>query len=335
MSPRLVLIADDLTGALDSAAPFADAGLRVFVAVRPEAVALALARGGDVVAISTRSREIPPEAARGAVARVLAALPVGVRLFKKVDSRLKGQIAAELAAFAAGSVLMVPAIPAFGRIVRDGWLSGFGLADPIAVASVLGGRQAVIPDTVTDDDMAAAVAGRAGLIVGARGAAVALARQMASGAADEGAKRLALPMLMAVGSVDPITLEQVARLRAARPDLGYLAAPDGRISGESAAPLALVQAVPGPGAGGGEVARALAAGLVARAQGRRCLLLTGGATAEAALDALGVDVLALGGDLMPGLPVADGGGWRIVTKSGGFGGPDVLARLAEMAENAG
>src|SRR5215217_1866341 len=98
ISPMLerAIIADDLTGALDAAAPFAMRGISTAVALNVEGLPQAIATGARVVGVSTDSREVAPEAAREAVARALAALPADTALFKKVDSRLKGNIEAEL-----------------------------------------------------------------------------------------------------------------------------------------------------------------------------------------------------------------------------------------------
>jgi uncharacterized protein YgbK (DUF1537 family) len=326
-APRLLVVADDLTGALDAAAPFADRGLRVRVATSPEFLAAAL-QGADVAAVSTRSRELAPDAARMAVAGVLAALPAGVALFKKVDSRLKGNIAAELSAFPAGPVLAVPALPEFGRIVRDGAVRGFGVPQPIAVAPLIG-RPAQVPDVETPEQMAAAISAAGGaLFVGARGAAVALARGMASGRAS--LPSAGLPMLVVVGSTDPITRAQVDRLHTLT-GLAVVAAPDGQATPAPASGVTLLHAVPGPGATPPQVAATLGQAARAAAAGAASLVLTGGATAEAVLDALGVGVLDLHGDIVPGLPLSSGGAWTIVTKSGGFGAPDVLLRLALQA----
>jgi len=324
----LAIIADDLTGALDAAAPFADRGIAVRVATRPDALDAALP-GATVLAVSTRSREVAPDAARAAVAGVLARLPAGTRIFKKVDSRLKGNIAAELSAFPPGPVLAVPALPEFARVVRDGAVTGWGVDRPVPVAAALG-RPASVPDVGTPAEMAAAIAGAADhLIVGARGAALALAAAMAGGQAT--LPPLGQPMVIAVGSTDPITLAQVAALRRGLPGLRAIDAPDGVFAASAAPGVTLVQAVPGSGAPGPEVARALGKGLAGLMRGTQALVLTGGATAEAALDALGLGVLDLHGDIQPGLPLASGGGWRIVTKSGGFGDAGALLRLAREA----
>jgi D-threonate/D-erythronate kinase len=326
---RLVIVADDLTGALDAAAPFADRGLRVRVATCAAALSGVWA-GADVVAVSTRSREVSPVDARQAVVGVLAMLPAGLRVFKKVDSRLKGNIAAELAAFPAGPVLAVPALPEFGRVVRADAVCGFGVAHPIAVAAAIG-RGCRVPDVETPDDMAQALKGSGdALIVGARGAAVALAGQMAAGRATLPA--LELPMVIAVGSTDPITLAQVARLQDMA-GLRVIAAPDGVAPVGPKPGVTLIQALPGAGQTGiGQtgalVAAALAETVAGAAVGAATLVLTGGATAEAVLDRLGIRVLDLHGDLQPGLPLSSGGAWRIVTKSGGFGDAGALLRLA-------
>jgi uncharacterized protein YgbK (DUF1537 family) len=339
---RLAIIADDLTGALDASAGFAGRGLRVEVALRPEAVADAVASGAEVVTVSTCSREITPQAAKAAVAAAVAQLPAGVRLFKKVDSRLKGHIPAELSALAFTRALAAPAIPDFGRVVKGGAVTGFGVGAPISVAGQLGefAGRCVIPDVASDAEMAAALAafGDDGLLIGARGLAEVLARQM-TGKEVAIATGLAGPRgLMLVGSRDPITLAQVVRLRRSRPGLHFVPAPDGVIEGAPGADdLALVQALPGSGTPtGAQVAARLAAGLHPAFTGHYdTVLMTGGATAEAVLGAMGIHRLTLLGECLPGLPVAvarQAGGktLTIVAKSGGFGGEETLTQVAAM-----
>ncbi|WP_445682394.1 four-carbon acid sugar kinase family protein [Radicibacter daui] len=344
---RLAIIADDLTGALDASAGFAGRGLRVEVALRPEAVADAVVSGAEVVTVSTCSREITPEAAKAAVAAAVAQLPAGVRLFKKVDSRLKGHIPAELSALSFTRALVAPAIPDFGRIVRGGAVTGFGVETPIPVAGQLGefADRCTIPEVASDAEMAAALAafGEDGLLIGARGLAEVLARQM-TGRDVATAPALAGPRgLMLIGSRDPITLAQVAHLRQSRPGLQFVPAPDGVIEGApGTGDLALVQALPGAGKStGAEVGERLASGLHPAFTSRYdTVLMTGGATAEAVLMAMGIHRLRLLGDCLPGLPVAvarqaDGKTLTIVAKSGGFGGVETLTQVADMIGAAG
>ncbi|MCA8880043.1 MAG: four-carbon acid sugar kinase family protein [Rhodobacteraceae bacterium] len=325
---RMVLIADDLTGALDAAAPFCGAGRRVAVATRLDALPAALAERAQVTAVSTRSREVPPEVAAARVREVVAAVGADRPIFKKIDSRLKGPIAAELSALPDRPLLVAPAIPAFGRVVADGAVQGFGVARPIPVAPRLGtaAARAAIPETPDEAAMDAALAAApaAAILVGARGLAQAMARQARLTAAvpDPLSGRIAV----AVGSTDPITLAQLARLERTP----CLAAPSGSYAGPIPEAASLVmQAVPGPEADGATIARNLARSFRPLAERSDALILTGGATAEAVLDALDVTLLTLEGEILPGLPLSRAGGWRIVTKSGGFGDPGTLAELVE------
>lgn len=322
---RLAIIADDLTGALDAAAPFAGRGLSVQVALSADDVADALDAAPDVVTISTRSREVPEAEARAAVARALAALPAGVRLFKKIDSRMKGHIAAELSLFPQGPTLVAPAIPDFGRIVRDGHVAGFGVDTPIAIAPLLG-RAAVIPDTDTMEEMDRAVAAApVALPVGARGLAEVLARRM-TGRAAAVAPPLAGPRgTLVVGSRDPITRTQIAAL-----DVPVISAPNGVVPDLPQGDVVVIRATQGPHeASGLEVAANLAESLRGR-PAPDTLFLTGGATAEAVLTGYGIRTMRLLGECLPGLPVARATGMTIVAKSGGFGTPDTLADVVRQ-----
>ena len=61
------------------------------------------------------------------------------------------------------------------------------------------------------------------------------------------------------------------------------------------------------------------------------LILTGGQTAQAVLDRLGVHVLDLCGQPLEGIAAGLGGSLLVITKSGGFGQVDTLERLAAYA----
>jgi uncharacterized protein YgbK (DUF1537 family) len=77
--------------------------------------------------------------------------------------------------------------------------------------------------------------------------------------------------------------------------------------------------------------------VAARLAGRHAgtLLACGGETADAVLGALGVGVLRLDGEILPGVPVSTmlvgGRPMQLVTKSGGFGGPDALVSVLDAA----
>lgn len=329
---KLVIVADDLTGALDAAAPFAGRGLVTRVALDAGAFGAALTSGVDVVAVTTASREIGADDARRATEAVARQIPEGVRIFKKVDSRLKGNIKAELSALPFTRALVAPAIPDFDRIVQDGCVMGFGVDRPIPVAVVLGryATQADIPDVTTAEDMTRALAETsADLLVGARGLAEALAQDMTD-APVRMTTTLPVPALFVVGSRDPITVQQVAALRAA--GAVWHAAPNGQMAGAALSPVTLVQATEGEAEEDPLAVSAILASSVHpdMTGGCRTLVMTGGATAEAVLRRMDIRHLDLTGEAMAGIVVARAGDLVIVTKSGGFGAPDALARLAHM-----
>jgi uncharacterized protein YgbK (DUF1537 family) len=345
-----LLIADDLTGALDSAVALASVGLRCRVARHPADIGAALADNPEVLAVSTASREGEAAAARDAVMQVLAATAGAAPaiLFKKVDSRLKGNVAAELRAVAEvtgiSQALVAPAIPAQDRTTTHGRVVGAGIAAPIDVAAACAGSglALLVPDIRSDADLDAALAGPGGepgtLLVGAAGLAAALARRLRPGRHAPKAHRLLGPLLLAIGSRDPITLAQVASLRAAG-KVAELPAPGGRAAEPAPAndPL-LVQLVPDgtdlhPREAGARFARTVA-GLV-HERNAGTLFACGGETADGILGELGAGVLAVEGELLPGVPLSDtvvnDRTMRIVTKSGGFGTSDTLLSVVEAS----
>lgn len=235
---QVLIIADDLTGALDSTVPLARIGFRCRVARRPEDLQEVVAAEPDVLAVSTASRDASETEAGRAVDRVLENL--GPRIFfKKIDSRLKGNIRAELGALVNRTgltrVLIAPAIPAQGRLVEHGRLLGAGVSAPIDIAGAVNGSglDLAIPDVRSDADLdrvvEAALAGPPTLFVGAAGLAGALARHLRPDRQDQLIDELPGPILLAIGSRDPITLAQVEAVRA-REDMPVVPAPGGIVA---------------------------------------------------------------------------------------------------------
>jgi uncharacterized protein YgbK (DUF1537 family) len=331
---KLAVLADDLTGALDAAAPFAARGLGTVVALRQQALPRCLDQAPDIVAVSTDTRELDAEAARSAIANCMRLLPGGLPVFKKIDSRLKGNIAAELDAIPFEKALVIPAIPAFGRWVKDGRLGGFGVDEPIDIASRLGRHadRADIPDAAMLEDIAEAVErGGYDLPVGARGLAEALARRMAPRQAEAAPDLATSGITFVIGSRDPITRAQVAALKEAKPGLTYVAAPDGAGPRQLPARTAInliEAAATGRQADPAEVAFGLADTLSRLAPPTdETIFISGGSTADIVLAHLGIEALQLLGEALPGLPIARGGRFKIITKSGGFGDRQTLVRL--------
>jgi uncharacterized protein YgbK (DUF1537 family) len=118
---RLVCLSDDLTGAVACAAEIERAGLRTVVAPWDEPWPDA-----DAVVLDTDSRGLDEPAASGRVAAALASLPPGAGspLYKRIDSGLRGNVRAELAA-ASAALSGVPGVvaaaaPALGTVTRAG-----------------------------------------------------------------------------------------------------------------------------------------------------------------------------------------------------------------------
>ncbi|WP_419997821.1 four-carbon acid sugar kinase family protein [Streptomyces boninensis] len=154
----VAIIADDLTGAGDTAVQFAHAGRPAVLRLRDGSAegsgATDGSDGGDasVVAVTTDSRALPEAEAANQVRRAATGLlRHGVRhVFKKVDSTLRGPVRAEtdalLDVLAPGAIALVcPAFPAVGRTVVDGTL----LVDGRPVSETSVGRDPVTPVTVS------------------------------------------------------------------------------------------------------------------------------------------------------------------------------------------
>lgn len=343
MTRQTLILADDLTGALDSAVGFTAAGRKVVVARSPEDVPVARDMRPDVLAVNTSSREIAPEAAAARVVQSLAALdPDGfATVMKKVDSRLKGNITAEVAAlqewYGAPRGVACPAIPEMGRFVEAGALVGQGVERPVPVYerfSAPPGLSFEIADAGTDRDLDSLVECDTGKVlwIGARGVAFALARR--DGVARPAACALRAPVMIANGSRDPITLAQIAALPN---EIAVFEAPDGRApEGDPPDGAFVLSIAEGGGSLSGQEAAAHFAESVARYL-RTCrpaaLLICGGESAQAVLDRIGVNSLQVIAELRPGLPLCEvemsWGMLQIVTKSGGFGAPDLMAGLLE------
>jgi uncharacterized protein YgbK (DUF1537 family) len=298
------LIADDLTGACDSAVPFL-AGGRAEVGIWPNIP------GGELAcaAVSTESREEAPTLAFERTRQAAAELRSrGFRLiYCKVDSRLRGNLAADIEGVLAdwgGTCLLAPALPAEGRFTRQGrqeWGS-----ESTAIAPLLEGigDRVSIRDAESDEDLAALAAEVART-----------ARMLPAGSAG-----LAAQMPAALGLTGR-----------PRPPLPTCLRPLVLVGSEAAFGQAAYAA-----ARGWTVERRVR-GDVFDLDGHDSLFLSGGGTAAGVLRQLGADGLELVGEAAPRVPVGlVRGGYRpglpVVLKSGSFGDERIidlaLARLA-------
>jgi len=225
--PLVAIVADDLTGAGDTAVQFVRAGwvTQLSMGGADEALSGAGARA-EVLAVTTNSRAMAPAAAGEAVRREVRRLrQAGVRrLYKKVDSTLRGAFRAEIeAARAAWSddavAVICPAFPATGRTVRDGVL----LVDGRPVTETSAATDPVTP--VTQSHIPTLL-GCAGIAASPDETPQALAARIAQ----------AGPVVV----VDAASEEDLERLARAVAELGERALPVG--AGGLAGPLARIWA---------------------------------------------------------------------------------------------
>ncbi|MPT26773.1 MAG: four-carbon acid sugar kinase family protein [Achromobacter sp.] len=131
MNPTIAIVADDLTGSGDTAVQFVRAGWSTHLSIgdADEALSGPATAGVEVLAATTNSRALSAaEAARVVRQNVQRLRAAGVsRLYKKVDSTLRGAFKAEIdaarEAWGPDTVAVIcPAFPATGRTVEDGVL---------------------------------------------------------------------------------------------------------------------------------------------------------------------------------------------------------------------
>ncbi len=132
---RTLIIADDLTGALDVAGPFAQQGVDTWVVVDTKQDWPAQILDATVVSVNADSRHLCAGTAADRVTEILSRIDVQDRLLiKKIDSTLRGQVVAECIAMLHASgrhtAIVAPAFPAQGRTVRDGVVYVHGVPLP-------------------------------------------------------------------------------------------------------------------------------------------------------------------------------------------------------------
>lgn len=214
------VVADDLTGAADAIAPFANVGMHAHIEMMPDKGCHSAA----AIGWNTGSRDAPisdAEVVRRVTEAARRASRVGMRIFYlKVDSTLRGRLRASLEGIRARTsgclAVVCPAFPANGRMVIDGRVRVGGESrqtvraafefgnDPTAIdlsltqlrigsqflARQLGilhdrGVRALLADAETDSDLdclAEAVLNSAAPVIpiGSAGLAAALARRIAA-----------------------------------------------------------------------------------------------------------------------------------------------------------
>jgi uncharacterized protein YgbK (DUF1537 family) len=401
MHPRIVILADDLSGAADCAMACHRAGMTAQVRLDPQAPVPA----AETVSLDLDSRALPVEDALGRTMGAMDQVREGA-LYRKIDSTLRGHVALEIAATLqiAGPetfAIVCPAYPATGRTMRGGaifvhgeplaqteiWrLGGEGSTNLVTLLADAGlepvgldlgavrapdlaacidaaredGAAAIVCDAETESDLEALVAAALpmpGVVwVGSGGLTIPLAEALSPGRARETGPgpdpmtRSAGPTLVVVGSASSVSREQLAVLAmdprvltlTVPPDVlldgpegsGWRPASRGLVAavgkaGKDTVAIAIDPAAPiDPGVS--PILTAALGVLAGRQLGRfGALVATGGETARAVLDVAGTRCLDIRRELEPGIVLSQAGRLPVVTKSGGFGDEQSLARAVE------
>lgn len=144
MTHRVLVVADDLTGAMDTGHEFAARGASTVVALDGDEngeKGIGERGASDVLVVDTDSRAVEPLNAARAVREAIATHPARI-VYKKIDSTLRGNVVPEIDAAIESSsaelVIVAPAFPATGRTT----VAGTHRVDGTPVTEMLEGNQA-------------------------------------------------------------------------------------------------------------------------------------------------------------------------------------------------
>ena len=155
---KLLIIADDFTGALDTGVQFSSRGARTKV-ITDLRYDFSQAEGLDVLVFDSETRHLPPEKAYEIVnSFVKRAASKFSNIYKKTDSGLRGNIGSELAAamdaLGLEKMAFIPAFPKMNRITKN----GVHYIDGVPVAESVFGKDPFEP--VKNSDVSAVIAGQ-------------------------------------------------------------------------------------------------------------------------------------------------------------------------------
>ncbi len=338
------------------------------VTLRPEIIAA----GATVVSVDVNSRRLTAgQAARRTYTAVQRLRDVEL-IYKTIDSTLRGNIASEISAALAASgravAVVAPAFPAQGRTTQAGiqYLDGIpvhltatsddsidraeasNLLKILPSSAALAGRDVaklngiVVADAQTQADLnylVDSVRDRHRVLwVGSPGIAHALAGSAIGSSHPAPSWPVSRRILTVVGSRNPASHAQLAALLDSAPTALH-----DIVCGNDTSELEHQLATNGVGAlidsssgfSADQAGRRLAAVVtrLRRADAIDAMVVTGGATARAILDALDITALDLVSEFEPGvvLAVTSGqSGFPIAVKAGGFGDPLTLVRMTRQ-----
>ena len=362
-----MIIADDLTGACDTALQFRRRGARSLVHLAWDAPPN---ETDEVEAFSTGSRNLEAQEAVKRIREIathITSRAGGTKLiFKKIDSLLRGnpgpEIIATMEAFACDITVITPAFPDLGRTVADGLLHVAGDANWTAmdVLAVLRGQGLEGCHHVSPDAIARTVAvgvkhvsadgtsteqlrmivseamtcGRKILWVGSGGLACALADIMLPEAPPRVQRpRGGRPVVFCIGSQHPVIELQLASLRLQRTirEFPFSANVAPEMQAALAAGQHAVVLVDMASADTHSIRQ-----LFGEVSGfAEAVVISGGDTLDLFCRAMDCSAIEIEDQVVAGIPwgVLHGGlleGVTVATKSGAFGAPDTLTKVVDF-----
>ena len=134
---KLLVAADDFTGALDTGVQFAKQGIRTWVTTNVDVDFVSIDEDIDVLVVDTETRHKTPDEAYKIVSNLIKeATDFGIgHIYKKTDSVLRGNIGSELLGAmdgaGCGRLMFVPAFPDNNRTTENGiqYVSGVPIAE--------------------------------------------------------------------------------------------------------------------------------------------------------------------------------------------------------------
>jgi uncharacterized protein YgbK (DUF1537 family) len=360
---RIRLLADDRTGAIDTAVRFAP--LAGPLLVRWD-IATALSSDGSF-AFDLGTRELSDARSAELATSAAALLHDADLAYLKCDSLLRGSLAQEIVACLRAQpfdhCIIAPAFPAQRRITRDGrqwaaahgrdeWqLVGPGLAAQLgtfgfSVAKCRPGDHAPAGISLWDAETIEALqqitaAGRRlpGRVLwcGSAGLAEAMA-----GAEPLRIETISSPLLALVGTDHPVTLRQLREVEPCRvvfdPEhTASITAIEAQLEKGAAVVTVHMADVPDRHLAASHIGASFT-NLLAQLSPPGTLFVTGGETLSYVCAALGAEALEVQSEIEPGIPVSvlKGGKWdgvRVISKSGAFGNEGLIQRLISLAQS--
>ncbi|MFD2090682.1 four-carbon acid sugar kinase family protein [Blastococcus deserti] len=147
-APRVLVLADDLSGAAETAAVLMSRTTRSELVLAPAAEAWPA--DADVLVVDLDDRQLPSDQAAARAVAALRTRPAGPpsrQVLAKFDSLLRGPVAAHVGVLRArGGVVVAPALPALHRVVHDGVLTVDGA--PLSATAAWATQGTTAPDSV-------------------------------------------------------------------------------------------------------------------------------------------------------------------------------------------